>query len=75
MKKLLGLGFLAGLGLLAASLWSGDRAQATDRQLDEAQQAQAGAKKGDGGVAPTPSTPKAPPSTGTPVAKGDAGVK
>ena len=76
MKKLLGFAFLAGIGLLAASLWSGDRAEATDRQKDEAQPAQSGAKKvkGDGGVAPSPSTPKAPPSTGTPAVKGDAGA-
>ena len=77
MKKLLGFGFLVGLGLLAASLWSGDRAEATDRQQDEAQQAQSNTKKmkGDGGIAPTPPAPKPPPSTGTPAVKGDAGVK
>jgi hypothetical protein len=73
MKKLIGFAFLAGLALGAASLWAGGRAEATDRQQDEAERAQSGAKKADGGVAPAPSTPKVPPSTGAPVVKGDAG--
>jgi len=71
MKKLLGFALVAGLALLCASLWSGSRAEATDR--NEADQAQAG--KGDAGAAPAPgapSTPKRPPSTGAP-AKADAG--
>ena len=76
MKKLLGFAFLAGLGLAAASIWSGGRAEATDRQQDEAQQAQAGTKGKDGGAAPAPApgTPKPPPSTGAPATKSDAGT-